>query len=128
VKKLREYRIALQELAKMPETIAVASALANVAALTSGWILAGKRGRTIADMEAVDAMTDGWCTIKVTPDMMEKIEDGATLLYRQKRLDENNLYTQLSTNGKFSEAMDQKFENVSMDDVLRWERKEGETS
>lgn len=82
---------------------------------TVGWIVAGIYAGKVRELERVDAMTAGWPHIKIHPESMEKVENGAILTYRQKRINEHNLRTQHTTRpGGFSDRMNQIYENGGM--------------
>lgn len=73
----------------------------------------------VAEMEAIDKQTDGWSTIKIHPKQRKDIENGATLKYREIRIDSDHIYTQATTLDDFSDDMNERFHSKRpVDDVV----------
>lgn len=126
---MKKYFVSLKNVvsavSEMPEVRQTALVTGTCFVTLSGWIVADIHRRQVVELEKIDSITDGWCTIKISPMLMEDIENGATLMYRQKRLSPGNLYTQGTTRpGGFSEEKNKEFEEASLDTVNKWFERE----
>lgn len=84
-------------------------------------IAAGVYAQKVRDLEAELADWEGneansWPTIRVHPETMEAVRNGATLLYRERRFGDHHLRTQMTTNNDFSQKANEKFNEDPTDD------------